>query len=102
MVHSEIVMVFPGFAGRLEGQEQFLAGFKEFCDNAKVHEFSEHDQQIDIAGGTGVVTFRYTMVYERSGERYRSRGRDLWVFQNEGDEWLAVWRTMLDVEEEIA
>ncbi len=102
MLHPEIVMVFPGFAGWMEGREQFLAGFKDFCENAKVHEFSEHDQRSDIAGGTAVVTFRYDMVYERSGERYRSRGRDLWVFQRRGSAWIAVWRTMLDVEEEAA
>jgi len=102
MVHPDIVMVFPGFAGRAEGREQFLAGFKDFCENAKVHEFRDHDQRSDIAGGTAVVTFRYDMVYERSGERYRSRGRDLWVFQSQGSAWIAVWRTMLDAEEETA
>jgi hypothetical protein len=42
------------------------------------------------------------MVYERSGERYRSIGRDLWVFQNEGGAWIAVWRTMLEMEENSA
>jgi hypothetical protein len=27
IVHSEIVMVIPGFAGRIQGREDFLAGF---------------------------------------------------------------------------
>lgn len=102
LVHPEIVMVFPGFSGRMEGRDQFIAGFKDFCENAKVHEFREHEQQCDIAGETAVVTFRYEMVYERSGERYRAQGRDLWVFHAQGDEWVAVWRTMLDVEEQPA
>ncbi|MBV9199360.1 MAG: nuclear transport factor 2 family protein [Alphaproteobacteria bacterium] len=100
MVHPQIVMVLPGFAGRIEGREEFLGGFKDFCENAKVHDFSVHNQQADIAGGTAVVTFRYEMVYERSGERYRSRGRDLWVFQSEESGWKAVWRMMFDAEEE--
>jgi ketosteroid isomerase-like protein len=102
MVHPEIVMVFPGFMGRIEGQEEFLAGFRDFCQNARIHEFRDHDYQIDVAGDTAVVTFRYEMVYERSGERYHAIGRDLWVFENEGNTWLAVWRTMLDVEEKAA
>jgi hypothetical protein len=42
------------------------------------------------------------MVYERSGGRFRSTGRDLWGFQNQGSEWIAVWRTMLDIEENAA
>jgi ketosteroid isomerase-like protein len=102
MVHPEIVMAFPGFTGRMQGREKFLAGFRDFCQNARIHEFRDHDHQIDLAGDTAVVTFRYEMVYERSGERYHTTGRDLWVFQNLGGAWIAVWRTMLDMEEKPA
>ena len=96
MVHPEIVMALPGFTGRIQGREEFLAGFRDFCQNARIHEFRDHNQQVDVAGDTAVVTFRYDMIYERSGEQYHSTGRDLWVFQNQGSGWIAVWRTMLD------
>ena len=99
MVHPEIVMVFPGFAGRIQGREDFLAGFLDFCRNAKIHEFRESDHQVDVAGDMSVVTFRYDMVYERSGGRFRSTGRDMWVLQRQGTAWIAVWRTMLDMNE---
>ena len=102
MVHPEIVMVFPGFAGRVQGREDFLAGFRDFCQNARIHEFHEHDHQVDVAGDMAVVTFRYEMVYQRSDGRFRSTGRDLWVFQSQGSTWIAVWRTMLDMEEKAA
>jgi ketosteroid isomerase-like protein len=102
MVHPEIVMVFPGFAGRIQGRDAFLGGFRDFCENAKTHEFEEQDQQIDVAGDTAVVSFRFEMLYERAGQRYRSSGRDLWVFQRDGEDWIAVWRTMLDAEEQEA
>jgi hypothetical protein len=26
-------------------------------------------------------------------------GRDFWVFHREGAEWIAVWRTMFDLDE---
>jgi len=42
------------------------------------------------------------MVYERSGERSRATGRDLWVFVRQGGEWVAIWRTMLDLAEQPA
>ena len=42
------------------------------------------------------------MIYERSGERYRATGRDLWVFARQDGAWLAAWRTMLDLVEEPA
>ena len=99
MLHPEIVMVFPNFAGRIQGREDFLAGFRDFRQNATLQEFREHDQQVDVAGDSAVVTFRYEMVYERSGNRYRSTGRDLWVFQKQDEAWIAVWRTMLDMNE---
>ena len=102
MVHPEIVMVAPGFSGSIQGREDFLAGFRDFRQNATMHEFREYDQQVDVAGNTAVVTFRYEMVYERSGERYRSTGRDLWVFEKQDGAWIAVWRTMLDMEEHAA
>ena len=102
MLHPEVVMVLPGFNGRIEGRESFLAGFRDFCQNATIHEFRERDHHVDIAGDVAVVTFRYEMIYERSAERYRSTGRDLWVFHNKDGAWIAVWRTMLDVKEEAA
>jgi ketosteroid isomerase-like protein len=102
MVHPEIIMVFPGFARRVQGRQDFLAGFSDFCQNAKIREFREDDYQVDVAGDMAVVTFRYEMVYERSGRRFRSTGRDLWVFQSQGRAWIAVWRTMLDMEETAA
>ncbi|HZQ54162.1 MAG TPA: nuclear transport factor 2 family protein [Bryobacteraceae bacterium] len=102
MVHPEIVMVFPHFVGRIHRWEEFLAGFRDFCHNAKIHEFRDYDHQVDAAGDTSVVTFRYEMVYERAGERYRAAGRKLLVFQSQGGECVAVWRVMLDTEEQAA
>jgi hypothetical protein len=102
MLHPEIVMVFPGFSGRVQGRDALLAGFRDFCQNATMREFHEQDHQVDVVGDAAVVSFRYEMVYERSGERYRATGRDLWVFQNEAGAWIAVWRTMLDMEENAA
>ena len=99
MLDAEIVMALPGFSGRIQGREALLAGFRDFCENAKIHEFHEQDLQVDVAGDTAVATFRYDMIYERSGDRYHTTGRDLWVFRNEGSAWIAVWRTMLDLEE---
>ena len=102
LVHPEIVMAFPDFTGSIQGRKDFLAGFRDFCQNATIQEFREQDQHVDVAGDTAVVTFRYEMVYARSGNRYRSTGRDLWVLQKQNGAWIAVWRTMLDMEENAA
>ena len=100
IVDDEITMVFPGFSGRVTGRESFLAGFRDFCENARVHSHSESGYQIDLVGNTAVATFRFDMIYERDGARYRSTGRDFWVFEDQAKGWVAVWRTMLDTTEE--
>jgi uncharacterized protein (TIGR02246 family) len=100
LLHPRVVMVAPGSAGRAEGREALVAGFVDFCDKARIHAFEESDHQVDVAGGAAVTSFAFTMVYELDGQRYRSTGRDLWVFGREGGEWLAAWRTMLDVTDE--
>jgi ketosteroid isomerase-like protein len=102
LVHPEMVMVFPGFAGRSEGREQFLAGFRDFCENATLLQFTPTDYQADVVGDTAVITFEYELLYERTAERYRASGRDLWVFQQQDGNWIAVWRTMLDLREQNA
>jgi ketosteroid isomerase-like protein len=101
-VHPGVVFSLPDLGVRVQGREAFLAGFRDFCENAKIHEYREHDQAVDVIGNTALVTFRYEMLYERSGERYRATGRDLWVFERQGDQWLAVWRTMPRMDESPA
>jgi uncharacterized protein (TIGR02246 family) len=99
VLHPDIVMVFPGFVGRVQGRDALVAGFEDFRDNARLEDFRESEIDIDVAGDTAVVTFLYEMLYERSSQRYRATGRDMWIFERRGPEWLAVWRTMLDVQE---
>lgn len=100
LLHPDVVMALPGFVGRAEGRGVLIEGFVDFCANARVLAFEERDHQVDVVGGTAVASFSFVMVYERDGRRYRSSGRDFWVFGREEEEWLALWRTMLDVTEE--
>jgi ketosteroid isomerase-like protein len=99
-LHPDIVMTFPRFQGTVSGRATFIEGFKEFCANAKVLEYSESDEQILVIGSTAVASFRFSMTYERATYRERSTGRDLWVFQYIDGNWKAVWRTMMDLTEE--
>jgi hypothetical protein len=101
-LHPDIVMAFPGFNGRAQGRDAFVAGFVEFCQCADMEEYGESDLQIDVTAGTAVATYSFDMIYERENVRYQATGRDLWVFARHDAEWLAVWRTMLDVTEKPA
>lgn len=101
-IHPDIVMILPNFQGRSSGREAFLAGFHDFVRQATVHKFREFGLQTNVVGDTAVVHFEYEMVYELSGEQHRATGRDLWVFQRQGETWLAVWRAMVDTNEQAA
>jgi len=102
LLYGKIVMVFPGFVGRSEGQDLFIAGYTDFCEQALMISYQESDLQIDVSGTTAVASYAFEMIYERNGDRYLSKGRDLWIFTLSQDEWMATWRTMLGLTEEPA
>jgi ketosteroid isomerase-like protein len=97
---ENIVMALPGFSGRVEGRDAIIAGFVDFCDNARVLRYERSEPQLDTVDDTCIATYTFEMEYEREGSRYLSSGRDLWVLRREKDGWKAVWRTMLDLMEE--
>lgn len=98
-LHPEIVGVSPGFSERVLGRESFVEGHREFVREADIQDFRERDLQIDVINDTAVVNYRYEMIYERGGKKYRSLGRDLWVYRLQGSAWLGVWRTVMEVDE---
>jgi hypothetical protein len=102
LLHPSIVMVMPTFNGHIEGRDAFIDGFVDFCENAALHEYEQCDHRVDVTGDTAVASFTFSMVYERADQRYRSSGRDLWVFVRQEGIWLAAWRTMLDLVEQPA
>jgi ketosteroid isomerase-like protein len=98
-LHPDVVMTMPGFTGSIAGRDKLIAGFEEFCANARVVEYTESDQIIEVIGNSAVVSFKFDMLYERPKYRERSQGRDLWLFQRDSGKWVAVWRTMIELSE---
>jgi ketosteroid isomerase-like protein len=96
-----VVMLLPG-GGRVEGREALVQSFVDMCENARVLAFEESDPQADVFGDTAIASVGFTVVYEREGRKYRSTGRDLWVFSRSEGSFRAVYRTMLDLAEEPA
>lgn len=82
------------------GKGLLLAGFIEFCSNARVLEYKESDEQIQVIGDIAFASFRFDMLYERALYRERSTGRDIWAFKQSDGKWLAVWRMMVDLKED--
>ncbi len=100
-LHPDVTMVLPGFSGMIVGADRLITGFEEFCTNARVLEYEETDEQIQVVDNVAFISFRFNMLYERSAYRERSIGRDVWVFQRSNGRWHAIWRTMVDLKEEL-
>lgn len=96
-VHPDIVLATPGVGERVRGGETYVAGHRDFVEGATIFDFSEDEIEVDLVDDTAVATYRYEIEYEHAGQRYRSTGRDLYVFRRLEGRWIAVWRTMLDV-----
>lgn len=99
-LHPEIAMIPPDFSQSLRGRDLLVAGFEEFCANAKVLEYEEMDKHIDVVGDCAAATFRFRMLYERATYREDCSGRDLWLFARQNGRWIAVWRAMLELKAE--
>ena len=98
-LHEEIAMMLPDFSAGVHGREAFLAGFRDFCASATVHDFKPEAIGVTVVGPVAVASYFFTVLYERGGQGYRSQGRDLWVFCRLQERWLATWRTMLELRE---
>lgn len=96
-----IVMVFPGSGERVQGAAAMLAGFETFVARAVTESVDVVDRQVDVVGDQAIASYDYRMTYRRDGQRYRASGRDLWVLARQDGRWRAVWRTMLDLSEEV-
>jgi ketosteroid isomerase-like protein len=95
----KVVVLAPG-GTCIKGRNVLVQSFVDMCENARVHGFEESDRQVDVFGETAVASFAFVLVYEREGKKYRSTGRDLWVFSRGDGGWQAVYRTMLNLAEE--
>lgn len=102
LVQQDMVAVAPGFGERSRGGEAFVAGLRDFMQSATIRDFTEHDLDVDVIGDTAIASYRFEMDYERSGRRYAATGRDLYVFRRLEERWIAVWRTLLEVDERPA
>ncbi|MGO8760002.1 MAG: nuclear transport factor 2 family protein [Terracidiphilus sp.] len=99
-LHPEIIMVLPGFKESIHGREILVGSFEEFCKNARVIEYEESGEHIDVIEGCAIVTFRFRMLYERAAYRELSQGHDMWVFRQQQGRWIAVWRAMIELSAE--
>lgn len=99
--HPEMAMASPGFGATAAGADAVLEGFEDMVRTTTVDSFDTGEPTIHVVGSSAVVSYSFDMVYVRDEKRYHSSGRDLWMFSFVDGSWKAIWRTMLDVNDEL-
>ena len=100
-LHPKIVMQLPGFSEEISGVDAVIQGFRDMVENASVRSFEARSPAVHVVDRTAIAAYAFTTVYRRDGARYESSGWDLWVFAKSAATWLAIWRTMIDVRDDV-
>ena len=89
-IHPDAVAIVPSSPGRLEGRDAYVAGWRDFCETAVIHEWRETDPAVQVyAGGkAAVVTYLFTIVFFTGGQKVTMHGRDMFFLVKEGRKWL--------------
>jgi hypothetical protein len=91
-IHPNAVAIVPTTPGRLEGQDAYVAGWRDFCKGVVICEWRETDHKVQIyAGGkSAVVTYFFSITFVISGQKQTMQGRDMFFLVKEGRKWLVV------------
>ena len=101
-LHPDVTIALPGSGAMVKGRDFLISTFVQFAAVANVLEYRESDLDVQVIGEAAVVIFRFDMTYQREQQpREHSTGRDLWFFSRQDGRWVAVWRTILDVVDEV-
>jgi hypothetical protein len=97
--HPGVIITGADLHEILGNRDAAIGSYKEFMSNSVVNDYKESDPVINVFGDTAIVSYQFNIVYVMNEKTYSETGRDLFVFNKENDKWLAVWRTLVNVEE---
>jgi ketosteroid isomerase-like protein len=72
-----------------------VRSYRDFCRDARVHDFGTEDLRVDVVADTAVASYRFRIDYEYGGHRLQEEGREVQVMVREAGAWRSVWRTIL-------
>jgi hypothetical protein len=83
---DDVVIVAPGFQGRVEGRNACVESYREFMERVTIERYEQAEPVIDAWEGTAVATYRWEM-------------HDILVLQrrapaNADVAWRVVWRAI--------
>ena len=92
--HTDAVMVFPKFQGRVKGKALLIQSYKDFVEKAEILDYKQENCGVDVAGESAMAAYRFEMIYSMGGKRYHESGYDMFCFVRSESRWQIVWRHM--------
>jgi hypothetical protein len=75
---------------RLESKDACIAGWKGFCEAARIHRREEIDPVIHGFGDSAAAAYDFAVSFDRNGKTLHSSGRDTFFLVKDGERWWAV------------
>ena len=94
-VAPDVVYVAPGGSMVIEGRSQAVESYRSFVLGARVISFEQVNHRVTERGDAAVVEYDWEMAWEKGGEHFNERGRDILVLSRRKGSWRLVWRTQL-------
>ena len=97
----DITFVFPGFSMRLSGRDRLIDSYRDFISGSRMRSYREDRRTIEGGAGAALAEIAFDMTYERDGQDWRAHGIELWALERRAEGWIAYWRTMQELTEEL-
>ena len=102
LLAPDITFVYPGFSMRLTGRDRLVESYREFLAGARLSAYREERRSVEGGANAALVEIAFDMKYMRGGDEWRAHGIELWALERQGQSWIAFWRTMQELTEELA
>jgi len=102
LLAPDITFVYPGFSMRLTGRDRLVESYREFIAGARLSAYREERRSVEGGANAALVEIAFDMKYMRGGDEWRAHGIELWALERRGQSWIAFWRTMQELTEELA
>jgi len=102
LLAPDITFVYPGFSMRLSGRDRLVESYREFIAGARLSAYREERRSVEGGANAALAEIAFDMKYSRGGKEWRAHGIELWALERRGAGWIAFWRTMQELTEELA
>jgi len=93
--HEDIVFCDSDFNVLAQGRTKCIESYRQFIDNAEVHEMSTKEPEVFVWHHTVYACYRFTISYTMNGKLYSEQGKEAFIFIYDNRTWVAVVRFML-------